>query len=314
MDMSRSQSSSSRLSSSDQTGTLSFSQTVCHSVSRPYTVVSLMLMDRSRSELSRERCQPSDLRPPSQSGEGQMKMYNLSVFILTWDLNVFFAVFEIQFGGQIECIKSGKSLKNWLSIRILAFKLVLALTVWSLRHLTCNHYRILSVNNHNEFLHWIAIWSWLWLWKSETEDITAWKAQISTDTRDNKWLKFQTNCKNTLFSFTPRKELQTYQTQSVDAGFSISGVSTSVSVRRTVNSSNYTISYSPQENKFVMNHTEPQSNNVGVKWFAVNELSWSYFSLDGKHIRWQMGTYRTQTHSKAGLAFQIGMIFSRLKS
>lgn len=61
-----------------------------------------------------------------------------------------------------------------------------------------------------------------------------------------------------------RKELITYRPQYVDAGFSVSGCSSSVGVRRTVNSSNFTISYSPQENKLVLNHTQPQQNNVSV--------------------------------------------------
>ena len=81
-----------------------------------------------------------------------------------------------------------------------------------------------------------------------------------------------------------RKELITYRPQYVDAGFSVSGCSSSVGVRRTVNSSNFTISYSPQENKLVLNHTQPQQNNVSVvcAWNqgSVNSMLEYWFSTE----------------------------------
>ena len=64
--------------------------------------------------------------------------------------------------------------------------------------------------------------------------------------------------------FFYRKEFKTIRAQYVNTGFASCGVSGAMGVRRTINSANLTVSYFPQENKFVMNHTQPQQNNVRI--------------------------------------------------
>lgn len=62
-----------------------------------------------------------------------------------------------------------------------------------------------------------------------------------------------------------RKEFNTIRTQYIDAGFSVTGLSSGMTVRRTFNSANMSVTYSPDQNQFVLNHTHPLQSNVSVE-------------------------------------------------